>query len=133
MLVILLILAAICLIDARSAIEAFDYRVTESCRAIYEPQETVNLSSMIYVFARGQSSGMQNMGSPIIYYIPCNDVCVANKLIKVMNLFGTTDECVIAVPSVENLKQYAAGLYELGDFDLMKFPVPVHKLLYDVD
>jgi len=132
-LVILLILAAICLIDARSAIEAFDCRVTEACRAKYEPQENVNPNSVIYVFARGQAPGMQNMGAPIVYYIPCNDVGIANKLAKAVNLFGTTDECVISLPSVEYLKQYVAGLYELSDFDLMKFPIPPHKLLYDVD
>jgi len=84
---------------------------------------------MFYVFARWLPSEKIRMNVPTIYYIPCDNRNIAEKLAGMLERFGTDKGTVIELRDVDDLRKQVSIHYRLSDFELSPFPIPAGKLL----
>lgn len=84
---------------------------------------------MLYVFARWQPSEKIRMDLPTIYYIPCDNREIAEKLMSAIQRFGTDKGSAVELDTIDDLKKQVSIHYQLSDFELSRFPIPTDKLL----
>lgn len=116
------------LVDAPSAVAAFESRARQRCWP-----SNLGQPAMIYVFARWLPSQKIRMDLPTIYYIPCDKRDIAEKLADSLHRFGTDKGHVVELPNINDLKKHVSSHYQLTDLELTPFPISTDKLLEGID
>lgn len=123
--ILIIFIIFLVIFDARNAYRAFDSRMNRAEGLATSKKNQV----LIYVFARCPQPQKPAIDLPKIYFIPCDNRKIAEKLAVALRQFCADKGNIVDLPDVSSLRKHISNHYGLTDFDLSRFPIPTDKLL----